>query len=143
MARVGFAAKERMTARFELLDIELLHCHEEIQPDLLERVMREIRADGYVKKPILVADKVYVILDGHHRFEALRRLGCRRVPAYVIDYFSELVDLALWPTAKETRVRKEDVVERGRAGLLYTPKTTRHTLRIQLPDVFTDLEDLM
>ncbi len=143
MARAGFATKERTAARFELLDVELLHSHEEIRPELLERVMQEIKEDGYVKKPILVADKVYVILDGHHRFEALRRLGCRRVPAYVIDYFSELVELTLWPTAKVKRVQKEDVVERGRAGLLYTPKTTRHTLKIQLPDVFTDLEDLM
>lgn len=143
MARAGFAAKERIAARFELLDIDLLHCHEEIQPPLLERVMREIKEDGFVKKPILVADKVWVILDGHHRFEALRRLGCRRVPAYVIDYFSDVIDLSLWPTAKVKQVRKEDVVERGRAGLLYTPKTTRHTVKIHLPEVFTDLEDLM
>ncbi len=143
MARAGFAVKQRPAARFELLDIELLHCHEEIQLPLLERVMEEIREDGYVKKPILVADKVWVILDGHHRYEALRRLGCRRVPAYVIDYFSDVVDLELWPTATEKNVRKEDVVERGRAGLLYTPKTTRHKIKIHLPDVFTDLEDLM
>ncbi len=143
MARAGSAAKERAAARFELLDIELLHCHEEIQPDLLERVMEEIKDDGFVKKPILVADKVWVILDGHHRFEALRRLGCRRVPAYVIDYFSDVIDLDLWPTAKVKEVRKQDVVEHGRAGLLYTPKTTRHTLKIHLPEVFTDLEDLM
>ena len=143
MARAAFATKAPTAARFELLDINLLHCHEEIQPPLLERVMEEIREDGYVKKPILVADKVWVILDGHHRYEALKRLGCRRVPAYVIDYFSDIVDLGLWPTAKEKNVRKQDVVERGRAGLLYTPKTTRHTIKIHLPDVFTDLEDLM
>ncbi len=143
MARAGFATKTRPAVRFELVEIDLLHCHEEIQPSLLEQVMEEIREDGYVKKPILVADKAWVILDGHHRYEALRRLGCRRAPCYVVDYFSDVVDLALWPTAKERDVRKEDVVERGRAGLLYTPKTTRHTIKIRLPDVFTDLEDLM
>lgn len=143
MARAGFAAKERVAARFELLDIDLLHCHEEIRPELLEQILEEIREDGYVKKPILVADKAWVILDGHHRYEALRRLGCRRVPCYVIDYFSEVIDLSLWPTARVKDVRKQDVVERGRAGLLYTPKTTRHTVKIQLPDIFTDLEDLM
>ncbi len=143
MARAGFVTKEKVAARFELLDIDLLHCHEEIRPELLEQIMEEIREDGYVKKPILVADKAWVILDGHHRYEALRRLGCRRVPCYVIDYFSDVVDLTLWPTAKEKNVKKQDVVERGRAGLLYTPKTTRHTIKIQLPDVFTDLEDLM
>lgn len=143
MPRAEFAAKEKVAVRFELLDVDLLHGHEEIRAELLETLIQEIKEDGYIKRPILVADKAYVILDGHHRFEALRRLGCRRVPCYVVDYFSEAVDLALWPTAKEKSVRKEDVVERGRAGLLYTPKTTRHTIRIPLPDVFTDLEDLM
>ena len=132
-----------MAARFEILDVDLLHCHEEIRPEILEELIQEIKEDGYVKKPILVADKAYVILDGHHRFEALRRLGCRRIPCYVVDYFSDAVDLGLWPTAKEKDVRKQDVVERGRAGLLYTPKTTRHLVKIPLPDVFTDLEDLM
>ena len=132
-----------MAARFEILDVDLLHCHEEIRPEILEELIQEIKEDGYVKKPILVADKAYVILDGHHRFEALRRLGCRRIPCYVVAYFSDAVDLGLWPTAKEKDVRKEDVVERGRAGLLYTPKTTRHRVKIPLPDVFTDLEDLM
>lgn len=143
MARAASATRERPAARFEILDIDLLHSHEETQPSLLERVTEQILADGYVKKPILVADKVWVILDGHHRYEALRRLGCRRVPVYVVDYFSEVVELGLWPTAREKNVRKEDVIERGRAGLLYTPKTTRHTVRIHLHDVFTDLEDLM
>ena len=143
MARAGFVAKEKVTVRFELLDIDCLHCHEEIRPEILEPLIQVIKEDGYVKRPILVADKAFVILDGHHRFEALRRLGCRRAPCYVIDYFSEAVDLALWPTAQEKDVRKQDVVERGRAGLLYTPKTTRHTVKIPLPDVFTDLEDLM
>ena len=143
MARAGFATRQKAAVRFEILDIDLLHCHEEIRPEILEALMEEIKDDGYVKKPILVADKAYVILDGHHRYEALRRLGCRRAPCYVIDYFSEAVDLGLWPTAKEKDVHKEDVVERGRAGLLYTPKTTRHTVKVPLPDVFTDLEDLM
>ena len=143
MARAGFAAKEKAAVRFEILDIDLLHCHEEIRPEVLEALVEEIKDDGYVKKPILVADQAYVILDGHHRYEALRRLGCRRVPCYVIDYFSEAVDLGLWPTARERNVQKQDVVERGRAGMLYTPTTTRHTVRIPLPDVFTDLEDLM
>lgn len=143
MARAGFAAKEKVAVRFDLLDVDLLHSHEEVRPELLEPLVQEIKEDGYVKRPILVADKVFVILDGHHRYEALKRLGCRRVPCYVVDYFSDAVDLTLWPTAREKGVRKQDVVERGRAGLLYTPKTTRHTVRIPLPDVFTDLEDLM
>jgi len=90
-----------------------------------------------------VADRYFVILDGHHRFEALRLLGCRRVPAYVIDYFSDIVDLTLWPDATVKEVTKEEVIRRGLAGELFPPKTTRHILRVPLEDAFTDLEDLM
>lgn len=143
MGRAGVAMRTKPGARFELLDVGLLHCHEQIQPDLLERTMDEIREDGYVKRPILVADEHFVILDGHHRFAALKALGCRRIPAYVIDYFSDIIDLKTWPDAVVQEVRKDEVIRRGLANDPFPPKTTRHILKIKLPDVFTDLEDLM
>lgn len=143
MGRAGVAMRTKPGARFELLDVGLLHCHEQIQPDLLERTMDEIREDGYVKRPILVADEHFVILDGHHRFAALKALGCRRIPAYVIDYFSDIIDLKTWPDAVVLEVRKDEVIRRGLANDPFPPKTTRHILKVKLPDVFTDLEDLM
>ncbi|MEK6987516.1 MAG: ParB N-terminal domain-containing protein, partial [Candidatus Thermoplasmatota archaeon] len=85
----------------------------------------------------------FVILDGHHRFAALKALGCRRIPAYVIDYFSDIIDLKTWPDAVVQEVRKDEVIRRGLANDPFPPKTTRHILKIKLPDVFTDLEDLM
>lgn len=129
--------------RFELVDIEKLRGHEQLRPDLLESLMTEIRADGVLLKPILVAETHYVILDGHHRWAALKALGCRRVPAFLVDYFSENVDLGLWPTAKIPSVTKEEVVARGRGGQPFTPKTTRHRVTFQLPERPTKLDDLM
>lgn len=126
-----------------LLDISLLRCHERIQPDLLAQTMEEIRRDGCLKKPILVADRHYVILDGHHRFAALRELGCRRVPAYVVDYFSDIVQVATWPDAVVTEVSKEEVLRRGVEGDLFPPKTSRHMVRVPLDDRPTDLTALM
>ncbi len=143
MARAGTAVRSRPEARFELLDVGLLHIHEQLQPDLLDRTIDDIRSDGYLKRPILVADGRFVILDGHHRFAALKALGCRRIPCYVVEYFSDVVDLTTWPDAAVKEVRKEEVIRRGLADDPFPPKTTRHTLRIRLPDVFTDLEDLM
>lgn len=143
MGRAGVAIRTKPEARFELLDVGLLHCHEQIQPDLLERTMDEIREDGYLKQPVLVADEHFVILDGHHRFAALKALGCRRIPSYVIDYFSDAVELKTWPNAIVHEVRKDEVIRRGLADDPFPPKTTRHILKIKLPDVFTDIEDLM
>lgn len=143
MDRSDSSARTTTSARFELLDVNLLHCHEEIQEGLLERTIEEIKRDGYLKKPVLVADHDFVILDGHHRFQALKMLGCRRIPAYVIDYFSDIVQLGTWPDAVVKDVAKEEVIQRGLADNPFPPKTTRHVVRVALPEVFTDLEDLM
>lgn len=143
MSEARTAERVRASVPCELVDIRLLHSHEQVEADLFERTLEEIKRDGYLKKPILVSRDDYVILDGHHRYEALRALGCRRVPAYVIDYFSDAVQLGTWPDATVKDVTKEEVVRRGLEGELFPPKTTRHVVRASLPEVITDLEDLM
>src|SRR5205809_93634 len=99
-------------------------------PALLEQLMDQIRKDGYLRRPVLVADGELVILDGHHRVEAIRALGARRIPAYLIDYFSDIVRLSTWPDAEVSVVTKEDVIRRGRTGDLFPPKTSRHTVTV-------------
>ncbi len=131
------------TVRFELVAIEKLRSHERIQPSLLERLQEEIRRDGYLKRPILVADQHYVVLDGHHRLESLRLLGCRLVPAYLVDYFSSVVQVTTWPGAIVSEVTKEEVIRRALSDDRFPPKTTRHTVTFVLEDRMTDLEDLM
>jgi len=124
------------------LEIGRLHGHERVRPALLRELTDQIRKDGYLRRPILVADVDFVILDGHHRVEAVRALGARRIPAYLVDYSSDIVQLGTWPDAVVSVVTKEDVIRRGRTGDLFPPKTSRHTLTIQLEDRPTDLDDL-
>lgn len=126
-----------------MLEIRKLHGHELLRPSLLESLFEEIKRDTYLKKPILVADEYFVVLDGHHRLEALRLLGCRLIPAYVVNYFSPVVSVTTWPGAIVSEVTKEEVIRRGLTDDCFPPKTTRHTLNIQLEARPTDLEDLM
>ena len=142
MARRSRLARQAPSVRFEVLEIGRLHGHERVRPALLEELTDQIRTDGYLRRPILVADVDFVILDGHHRVEAVRALGARRIPAYLVDYFSDVVELGTWPEAVVSVVTKEDVIRRGRTGDLFPPKTSRHTLTIQLEDRPTDLDDL-
>ena len=74
---------------------------------------------------------------------ALRRLGCRRIPAYVVDYASEEIALTTWPGAIVARVTKAEVVAHGVKGDLFPPKTTRHLLKEKLPESPVRLKDLM
>ena len=143
MPRAAPSTRTSPSMRFEVLEIENLRGHERIRPTLLEQLTEQIKKDGYLKRPILVADRVFVVLDGHHRLEALRALGCNRIPAYVIDYSSDVVDLGTWPDAIVSVVSKEEVVRRGLDNDRFPPKTTRHTVRLPIEDRPTDLEDLM
>ena len=126
-----------------MVDLSQLHGHEQIRATLLEELTEQIKRDGYLKRPILVADRHFVVLDGHHRLEAVRLLGCNRIPAYLVDYKSDIVNLGTWPDAVVSTVTKDEVIRRGLTGDRFPPKTTRHTVTIPLEDRPTDLEDLM
>lgn len=129
--------------RFGIVEIQRLHGHERIRTDLLAELTKQIRKDGVLKRPVLVADRVLVILDGHHRVEALRKLGCKRIPAFLVDYESDGVRLTTWPDAEVKVVTKPEVVRRGLSGERFPPKTTRHTLTAAVRERPVKLEDLM
>jgi len=128
---------------FELVDIELLKEHEEIYPEKVDELAEEIKKDGVVKKPLLVDKKTYTILDGHHRYWALKKLGCKRVPAFLVDYLNDdRITVTLWPTAKIDHITKEMVIETALAGKKFTPKTSRHIVNIELPNIEVELSRL-
>ncbi len=143
MPRARASGALRLRASLELLDIRIPKPHEQTRPDLLSQLIEEIERDGVLKVPVLLEREHHVILDGHHRWEALRRLGCRRIPAYVVDYSSEEISVTTWPGAIVATVTKEEVVAHGVKGDLFPPKTTRHLLREKLPDSPVPLKDLM
>jgi len=132
-----------MRYRFELVPVERLHDHEmTLDANIKACISLTLDRKG-IDFPILADDKNYVILDGHHRFKALKALGCKRVPVYLLDYYSPDIELTLWPTAKIKSITKDDVIRTGLSGKPYTPKTSRHTIKVELPRRFVSLEDLM
>lgn len=136
-------ASDSLRIRFDLVDVDILKPHEGVTAEQVERTVQEIRSEGFVRKPVLVEDEHLVILDGHHRVEALKEIGCRRVPCYLVDYRSEDLTVTTWPGAVVDSVTKGEVIRRALAGNLLPPKTTRHILTVSLQDVTVDLEDLM
>lgn len=132
----------RTHLRYAIVDIGKLRPHENVEPDLLARLLAAIRADGFLRRPIVVEDEFYVILDGHHRYEALRRLGCVRVPVYLVHYEDPAITVTTWPRAVVKTVTKADVVARGTRGDLFPPKTTRHLLPEEQEEMRILLEEL-
>ena len=83
-----------MTPRFELLPMEALRPHEQIDEAEARRLTGRLRAVGQVEEPLLVADGSWVILNGHHRYAALRALGARFALPRAAGAFASLLAVA-------------------------------------------------
>ena len=129
------------SAEFALLPISTLKSHEEIEEGTLGELVAHIRRSRVLSDPIWVTRGSSVILNGHHRVEALRRLGADRVAAWILDYESDLVHVERWHAGPP--ISKSDVVRRAEEGRLFPPKTTRHRLLIDLPARPTPLAELL
>lgn len=127
-----------MKPGIKLVLIAKLRAHEQVCPQRLEQLLAKIKQDGRLKNPIVVDRKTSVILDGHHRVESLRRLGCRVVPIMAVDYFSDQVKVFL----RREELIKEIVLSRALNKRLLPSKTTRHLIKNRIRGVNIKLNQL-
>ncbi|MBM4277301.1 MAG: hypothetical protein FJ130_05365 [Deltaproteobacteria bacterium] len=109
--------------------IEELREHEEIRPHYLEELKNEILSDGILKMPIAVDRETYIILDGHHRLHALKKIGCNKIPVILVDYQSPEIKVIPWREGE--RITKEIIMETALAGKRMQPKTSKHMIMIE------------
>jgi hypothetical protein len=131
-----------MRYKFAIMEIEELKIHEAIQDELLEVFINMLRDDGVFKVPILVDEKDFIVLDGHHRVEALKRMGYTKIPVYLVDYWDEAIEVTTWPEAEIDNVTKEMILEMGKSADVFPPKTSRHKVKAELVAVDIPLEEL-
>ena len=111
------------------IECEALKEHEEIRPDYLEELKNEIMSDGILKMPIAVDKKTYIILDGHHRLHALKKIGCKKIPAILFDYQSPEIEVIPW--REDENITKEMIIQTALAGKRMPPKTSKHMILIK------------
>ncbi len=126
---------------FAIVPADSLREHEEIEPMRVDEVRRDIEVRRVVDEPVLVARGSLVVLNGHHRFAALRALGAVRVPVFLVDYENGSVLLDRWSPGPP--ITKAEVLRTAEEGRLYPPKTTRHRLSFKLPPRPTPLDELL
>ena len=123
-----------------LVPIESLRPHEKVMEEHVRELMNDIMRDGKLIYPIIVDRETMIILDGHHRVEALRRLGARYVPAILVNYRDNGIKVRSWK--RNQVVSKEDVIKAGIEGKLLPPKTSRHITPFEIPEVNVPLHVL-
>jgi hypothetical protein len=119
-------ALRELSSRITILPISVLRSHEAVDPGLVRELAEDIRRCGLIRKPIVVDRETLIIIDGHHRVEALKRLGCGRIPCLLMNYRSPRVAVLSWRGGEP--LSKDLVLNAGLRGELLPPKTTRHII---------------
>jgi len=118
--------------KIALVPIDELKPHEQGSPIYLELLRDEILTDQMLKYPIVADEKSHVILDGMHRWLALKSLGYALIPAILIDAFQNpkirvgkrRIHRYLNDSREEIPI--SEVIKAGTSGRLMMPRSTRH-----------------
>lgn len=118
-----------MKKKFVLLPVKKLKPHERIRRERVEELMRKIREKKAFTKPIIVEENHFVILDGHHRFAALKKMGAKLIPAYLLNYNSKEVRVFLRRKEMREKLIKDCILRTALSGKVFPHKTTRHLIK--------------
>ncbi|MFQ6104562.1 MAG: ParB N-terminal domain-containing protein [Candidatus Glassbacteria bacterium] len=101
-----------------LKNIKIIHASdalisEGIIPERARDLSTLIDYDGVQSDPIVVAEtgSKYIVLDGMHRVEALRVLGCRDILVYLVNYADEHIILGSWDAIIKKKQGLKDLIE--------------------------------
>lgn len=90
-------AREELNSSLSLVDIDRLMVHERIIEDLQETIFRRMKAEGVLAWPVVADSCSSLILDGSHRYAAVRnRLKGRRILVQAVDFLDRGIKLRNW-----------------------------------------------
>lgn len=123
---------EKPELKIVLVPVDELKPHEKGSPLYLELLKREILRDNVLKYPIIADEKTYVILDGMHRWLALKSLGYSLIPVMLVNAFQNPKihvgrrRIHRYTNNSDEEITIEKVISAGLSGCLMKPRSTRH-----------------
>lgn len=107
--------------------IDDLHAHEGTDPNLIDKLMKEMVSSGILRKAVTVDENTQVILNGTHRYEVLKLMGCRLIPVVYVNYNSPDIVVTCW--RDNSQISKKEILEAGLSGRKLPPKSSKHLIR--------------
>lgn len=107
------------------VDIDTLRCHEEVVENRLNSFINYLKTlDGDVlMSSIIVCDETMIIVDGHHRYHALKHFGVKKIPVTFIKYNSPEIKAYY-----DDRILKTEIVDMVNSGKILSPKSSKHVI---------------
>ena len=86
-----------MDTEITLVPLDALVPHEKTDKDKVQQLKNDISRTSVIKRPLIIDRSTYTIIDGHHRYEALRHLKARHAPVVFADYKQDIESIRTWP----------------------------------------------
>ncbi|MCY4237627.1 MAG: hypothetical protein OXC93_04660 [Rhodospirillaceae bacterium] len=116
--------------QFQLCPLSSLTPHEHYNEQEARAIADDIIRNREIRDPLLIDLRRKIILDGHHRFAALKDiLELHQAPCYLIDYDGP--DISVYSWREDIAVTKSVVIAAASSGKLLPEKTSRHELRLE------------
>ncbi len=109
----------------KMIDIDLLNPHEKIIEEKKISLVKFIKSyeSYYIISSIVCCHETLLVIDGHHRYFALKELGFKKVPVTLIDYKSDSIRTGIM-----NPLDKKFIVDVGKSSTLLEPKSTEHAV---------------
>ena len=109
----------------KMIDIDLLNPHEKIIEEKKISLVKFIKSyeSYYIISSIVCCHETLLVIDGHHRYFALKELGFKKVPVTLIDYKSDSIRTGIM-----NPLNKKFIVDVGKSSTLLEPKSTEHAV---------------
>ena len=121
-----------------LLDLSEICETEEHSSDDVCSLTESILNSGFWTIPIAVEYSTFAIMDGHHRFNAAKKMGLKKIPCVLMDYKKSGVTLQSW--RPEIGVSVTDIFFMISKSRKYPLKTTRHIFNPSVDEVNIPLD---